>query len=314
MTKQAIIVGSEGQDGCLLFDLLVERGYEVIGVGKNFVRTTQPIHLQSIDIRNSDAVTNLIETTKPAEVYYLAAFHYSSEEKFSNLDSRCMLMTSMDIHVHGLINFLEAIRRTSSRTRIFYAASSLVFGNPSQTPQNEQTPFNPLCAYGISKAAGVHCCRFYRNTHGVFTIAGILYNHESYLRPEHFISQKIIRGAKSIQQNRQDRLILGDLSVIRDWGYAPDYVDAMHRLLQINKPEDVVIASGEGHTVREFVQIAFDVLGLDWKYFVREDPRILRDRQPVYIGNPQYLKKLTGWKPSISFQEMIHKLMTDNSR
>ncbi len=309
MTKRAIIVGSEGQDGTLLFNFLAQLGYEVTGIDRKSFRSNYFVpDQQPIDILNAQQVTALLSSIKPQEIYYLAAFHHSSEEDFSHISPGQMLETSMDIHVGGLINFLEAIRKSAPQTRIFYAASCLVFGNPSQVPQDEQTPFNPVCAYGISKAAGVQCCRLYREYHGVFAIAGILYNHESYLRTENFVSQKIVRSAQRILKNRQDRLIIGSLSITRDWGYAPDYVDAMQRLLQLDRPEDVVIATGEGHSVREFVQIAFDMLGLDWEKFVTENPNIVCDQQPIYIGNPKRLVNLTGWNPSVSFPEMIHKL------
>jgi GDPmannose 4,6-dehydratase len=314
MTKCALIVGSGGQDGRLLYDFLLQRGYDVIGIEKTSVRSNRSIVYHSVDILNGDEVTALLSSLQPNEVYYLAAFHHSSEDKVLHLAPRQMLQASMDIHVRGLINFLEAILQSSRQSRLFYAASCRVFGNPSRAPQDEQTPFNPVCAYGISKAAGVQCCRYYRQEHDVFAATGILYNHESHLRKESFVSQKIIRGARRIQQKRQDRLILGNLSITRDWGYAPDYVEAMQRLLQLGKPEDVVIATGEGHSVKQFVQIAFNLLGLDWEHYVMEEPHILQGPQPVYIGDPQRLIKLTGWRPSLSFQEMISQLMIHNAQ
>jgi GDPmannose 4,6-dehydratase len=314
MTKRAIIVGSGGQDGCLLFDLLLRRGYDVIGIEKTFVRSSHSLDFHSVDVLNGEEVTALLSSIQPNEVYYLAAFHHSSEDPVLHLTPRQMLQASMDTHVHGLINFLEAILQSSRRSRLFYAASCRIFGNPSQAPQDEQTPFNPVCAYGISKAAGVQCCRYYRQAHDVFAATGILYNHESHLRREPFVSQKIIRGARRIQQKKQDHLVLGNLSIIRDWGYAPDYVDAMQRLLQLEKPEDVIIATGEGHSVREFVQTAFSLLGLEWGNYVMEDPHLLQGPQPVYIGNPQHLARLTGWRPSLSFQEMISQLMLSNAQ
>jgi GDPmannose 4,6-dehydratase len=250
---------------------------------------------------------------QPAEIYYLAAYHHSSQEKTTAYPP-AIFAHSFEVHVTGLIHYLDAIRLHSPSTRLFYAASSLVFGEPPSPVQTEETPFNPRCAYGISKAAGVHCCRHYRHNYGTFAAAGILYNHESPLRHEKFVSQKIIQAALRIRSGTQDRLILGDLSAEIDWGYAPDFVDAMTRILALDAPEDFIIATGETHSVHEFVEIAFGLLGLDWRKYVVEDPTVLSRRKARMAGDPTRLRRATGWNPSITFPKMIEALLSSELR
>lgn len=213
------------------------------------------------------------------------------------------------VHVLGLLNFLDAIREAAPQARLFYAASSLVFGDAASERQDERTPVNPRCIYGITKASGLHCCRFYRETHGVFASGGILFNHESAYRQEKFVSQKIIRAVLEIAAGRREKLVLGDLSARIDWGYAPDFTDAMTRILSLDRAEDFVIATGEAHSVGEFVEIAFRLAGLDWKSHVEETPSVLQRRRPVLIGDASKLRNATGWKPSVTFPEMVCLLL-----
>ena len=215
----------------------------------------------------------------------------------------------MDVHVTGLLHFLQAIKERSSQCRLFYAASSLIFGDAPGEAQDEQTPLNPTCVYGITKATGVQCCRLFRATHGVFSSVGILYNHESALRRETFVSQKIVQGAWRIQRGQETKLVLGDLSAEVDWGYAPDFTEAMTKILALDAPDDFVIATGELHSIREFVTIAFGCLGLDWRKHVEEDPALLGRKRSTRRGNPAKLQALCGWRPSVSFEEMIHLLI-----
>jgi GDPmannose 4,6-dehydratase len=294
----AVIVGAHGQDGRLLGDRLERAGRSIIRLGRG-----------DIDLLNPAAGVALVQRHHPRTVYYLAAHHHSSEDPLGDADAE-LLRKSFDVHVTGLVNILEAMRRCSPSTRLFYAASSHVFGQSDQPLQNELTPLNPTCAYGITKTAGVHCCRYYRNTRGLFASVGILYNHESPYRSPKFVSQKIIRGARAIASGRQDQLILGDLSARVDWGYAPDYVEAMRGILELPKADEFVIATGESHSVQEFVEIVFAALGLDWRRHVRENAAQITKQRRNLSGDASKLKRATGWQPTVSFRQMVEHLLT----
>ena len=310
--RRAIIVGCNGQDGRILYDRLLKEGCAIIGIGSDSIQSTEPCGFSALNITDRQQVHELVKNWQPGEVYYLAAFHHSSQDAIG-MDSAVLYEKSHAVHVAGLLCFLEAIRVAAPAARLFYAASSLVFGDPVESPQNELTALNPQCIYGITKATGVHCCRFYRKTHGVYAVAGFLYNHESIYRQPKFVSQKIIRGAVEILKGRSNELVLGDLSARIDWGYAPDYIEAMIRTLRISGPEDFVIATGRARSVLEFVQLAFEHLGLDWKGYVREDPSVLKRRNTNLVGDASKLKNLTGWQPQVSFEEMIAVLVNSAS-
>jgi GDPmannose 4,6-dehydratase len=293
MTR-AIIVGCDGQDGRLLRDHLVRTGCDVIGVGR-----------RTLDIGDPAAVRAFVASVAPVEIYYLPAVHHSSQE-LTQTDDLALFRDSFAVHVTGLIHFLEA----AAGARLFYAASSHVFGDDPPSPQDETTPFAPSCIYGITKAAGVHTCRYYR-ARGVFAATGILYNHESALRRPAFVSQKIVQAARRIRDGSGETLELGTLAAAVDWGYAPDFVDAFHRILQLDRPDDFVVATGETHTVGEFAQLAFATLGLDWTAHVTERPGLLGKRVVTRVGNAAKLTGATGWRPSVSFARMIELLVGD---
>jgi GDPmannose 4,6-dehydratase len=237
-------------------------------------------------------------------VYYLAAFHHASEDSLG--DDGEMIRRSFEVNTLALANFLNAIAIESPESRIFYAASSRVFGAISTDRQDEATPFSPTEPYGISKTAGIHLCRYYRSSRNVFAIVRILFNHESPRRPSRFVSRKIARAAVRISRRKQDRLVLGNLDTAIDWGYAPDYVDAMWRILQLPKADDFVISTGESHSIVDFVKIAFGALGLDWKSYVDVRPDIARKRsERPFLGNSLKLKKQTGWRPTTTFHDMV---------
>ncbi len=198
MNKRTIIVGSAGQDGRILFDRLSREGRFVVGIDREGVDCTETIDLPPVDILDAASVERLIEGISPEEVYFLAAYHHSAEEKMA--EARELIEKSFAVQVSAPVNFLEAIRRKSPGTRFFYASSCRVFGIPKTVPQDETTPFDPDCAYGISKAAGMRCVRYYRQTHGLFAVSSILYNHESPLRQPKFVSQKIVQGAVAIRR------------------------------------------------------------------------------------------------------------------
>jgi GDPmannose 4,6-dehydratase len=249
--KRALIVGSEGQDGRLLYHRLVEQGYAVLGVGRNSVRSTDGTNYAPVRITCREEVSATVGRWRPDEIYYLAAVHQSSEDR-SAMDDAELFDRSVDVHLLGAVNILEASRELTPHAALFYAASSLVFGEPSVTPQDEHAPFRPRCIYGITKTAGVRACRYYRTTHRMHVSCGLMYNHESPLRRPSYVSQKIVRAAVAAAQGDTRKLVLGDFSARVDWAYAPDFIDAMTLIVRCSEPDDYVIATGETHTVQEF--------------------------------------------------------------
>lgn len=288
----AIIVGSGGQDGQLLHSHLIALGYSVIGLNRD-----------NIDILSVNDVSKLISEYQPAEVYYLAAYHHSSEDEI--IDDATLFHNSFNVHVHGLVNFLDAIAKYSAKSRLFYASSSLIFGNPKDEIQSEDSKLNPENPYAISKVAGMMACRFYREHKGIFAASGILYNHESPLRSARFVSRKIVQAAVNIYRGGQDKLRLGNLGGKVDWGYAPDFVDAMHRMLQVSVPQDFVIATGNARSVREFASLAFSLLGLDYCEYVISDSDVLSRNSSLRLGDASLLRQKTGWEPKTSFENMV---------
>lgn len=307
MSRRAIIVGSAGQDGTLLKHLLLSKQYEVLGVGRpGNAPPSGTADGMSVDIENSTAVSELISNTRPDEVYFLAAHHHSSEEDPG--DEVELFRLSTEVHLTALVAFLEAVRRNCPRARLFYAASSHIFGSAPGSIQDESTPINPETIYGITKAAGLFACRRYRNIHGVFASVGILYNHESPLRNIRFVSKKIAAGVAAIKRGLSAKIVVGDLDASSDWGYAPDYVDAMHRMLQLETADDFIVATGESHTVREFAEAAFAYAGLDYRRFVETDPALVQRRMPRLAGNPSKFFAASGWRPSLGFRELVQRL------
>ncbi len=295
--KRILIVGCQGQDGRLLREHLTAAGHAVTGIGR-----------ADGDILDRTWVAGLIERLQPDEVYYLAAHHHSSEDPLG-AEPAVLLRRSFDVQVTGLVHFLEGIRLHAPSARLFYAASSHVFGRATGPMQNEGTPLQPVCAYGISKTAGIQCCRLYRANHRVFAACGILYNHESPYRRPAFVSQKIIRSVAAIRAGGTAKLVLGDLSARIDWGYAPDYVEAMTRILDLAEPDDFVVATGETHSVQEFAALAFHAAGLNWRDHVTENPALITKRGTPLCGDSTHLRNQTGWRPQVSFEDMISRLL-----
>jgi GDPmannose 4,6-dehydratase len=306
---RALITGATGQDGTLLYRLLDEKNYQVFGLGRTRTITNHEPWKGSrtVDISNFDEVSALIRWIRPDEIYHLAAVHQSSEDPV--MDPVTLFSQSFSVNVVALFNFLEAVRQFSPETRLFYAASSHIFGIPEAEPQDENTPVRPMNIYAVTKAAGLNLCRMYRTVHQVYASAGILYNHESPLRGEQFVSQKIARGAVRCRNDPSYRLVLGDLNGEVDWGYAPDYVDAMFRILSLPEADDFVVATGEKHTVADFARIAFDALGLDWREFVTEHREIITRPAVARVGNPAKLVGKTGWQQSVTFSGMVKKMV-----
>lgn len=310
--KQALIVGSKGQDGRLLGKLLIGKGYGVTGLSRQALEYADGRCSPPIDLADTLGVEELLRATPFDEVYYLAAFHHSAQQA-SSFSPRQIWAASMAVNATGPVTFLEAIRRHAPSTRFFYAGSCLAFGNVDQCPQNEDTCQRPACVYGISKAAGAQGVRLYRDTYGVFASAGILYNHESHLRPSHYLSRKIVNGAWRISQGLERELVLADLNARADWGYAPDFVDGFWKTLQAALPDDYVLATGETRSVMDWVEKAFALARLDWQEHVREDAGLCVRKRPSYVGDFSRINTQCGWTPTTNFDRMV-ELMFEQER
>lgn len=311
--KRTIVVGHTGQDGTLLVRDLRLRGDEIVGISRSSKMRAAGLPPGSKgDIRNQDEVSALIEAFRPDEVYYLAAHHTSSESDHVPATPREQFEAAQATHVTGLLNFLSAIVEKSPAARIFYASSSLVFSGENGESQDETTPLTPQGFYGITKAQGMWLCREFRNRHKVFASVGILYNHESHLRPPGFLSAKIIQTAIRISEGSAEKLEIGSLSSKVDWGYAGDYVAAFQKILAADEAGDFVVATGEAHTVEEFIHIVFRYFGIDPGGYVVENRTILARTPPVKIGNANRLRVKTGWKPSRGYAEFVTQLIEDH--
>jgi GDPmannose 4,6-dehydratase len=310
--KRALITGITGQDGSYLADLLLEKGYEVYGMVRrasteNFERIahlTDRITLVQADLLDPTSLGEALEEAQPTEVYNLGA------QSFVPTSWKQPVLTA-EFTAVGVTRLLEAIRRVDPGIRFYQASSSEMFGKVRESPQNEQTPFYPRSPYGVAKVYGHFITVNYRESYGLFTVSGILFNHESERRGLDFVTRKISDGVARIKLGLADELVLGNLDAKRDWGYAPDYVEAMWLMLQQPEAEDFVIATGEEHSVREFLDIAFEHAGLDPEQYVKTDPRFLRPAEVDHlVGNASKAREKLGWEPRTSFRELA-ELMVD---
>lgn len=309
--KRALVIGSAGQDGRILAAQLRAPETAVVGVDQNGVTAEGvPVPAAQLDLLDRPGVESFLRELAPDEVYYLAAHHHSSEES-TDTDVAELFRLSIDVNVTGLVNVLEALWRVANTARLFYAASSHVFGRSSAPVQDESTPRNPINVYGITKSAGMDAVRFYRDR-GLHASTGILYNHESIYRSEKFVTMRLARAAQRAAEAKQQGLIesieVGSLSAAVDWGYAPDYTTAMRRIVALPAPGDFVVATGEAHTVQEFAAAAFAALGLDWREHVSERPGIVKNLGAALVGNAAKLRQSTGWTPSVTFDGMAARL------
>jgi GDPmannose 4,6-dehydratase len=296
---RALVIGSEGQDGWYLCRQLEAAGAAVDRLSrKGLVRVgeREPVRIM---LEDRPAMRRLIGDGEYGQIYYLAAFHHSSQQRLTGDDDLARL--SFVVHVDGLLNVLDAMVAARSGAAIVYAASSHVFGVVETGPQTEATPFAPVCAYGISKAAGATLCRLYRREHGLRANVALLFNHESPRRPSYFLSRKVACAAADIARGRRGRLCLGALDAQVDWGYAPEYTAAMQCIAAQDTADDFVIASGSPISVREFVDAAFDHAGLDSRAHVTLDPAIVQkvERGPLF-GDATKLRRRTGWQATTS--------------
>lgn len=317
--KRALVTGITGQDGSYLTELLLAKGYEVHGLIRRastfntgriehlFQDPHHPdarLHLHYGDLSNAEQLTNVIYNIRPDEVYHLGA---QSHVKVS-FD---MPEYTGDVTGLGTTRLLEAIRRSGISTRFYQASSSELYGD-SPAPQHELTAFRPRSPYGAAKLYAYWMATNYRQGYGVWACNGILFNHESPRRGPTFVTRKITMGVANILAGKQQKLFLGNLDARRDWGYAPDYVEAMWRMLQQDRPDDYVIGTGEVHTVREFVEAAFSHVGLDWEQWVAIDPRYYRPTEVDDLrANPSKAKRQLGWEPKVTFSGLV-KLMVDH--
>jgi GDPmannose 4,6-dehydratase len=315
MMKKALITGLAGQDGSYLAELLLEKGYEVHGIVRRAAIEDTDHKLRNVrhlldriklHVASLDNVLSLIKTIKdvvPDECYHLAAssfVSYSFEDEISIINN----------NVNSTHYLLAAIKEFAPQCRFYFAGTSEMFGNVETEPQDERTPFSPRSIYGISKMASYHLVKNYRQQYGMFACSGILYNHESPRRGFEFVTRKIVSSAVKIKLGLQDELALGNLDAYRDWGYAPDYVAAMWLMLQGDTPDDYVVASGETHSVREFVETSFSHLNLDYQQYVRVDPQFFRPAEKVRLrGNPAKMLSRGGWSPTKSFQEIVKEMV-----
>jgi GDPmannose 4,6-dehydratase len=309
--RRVVILGSEGQDGRILFEQRA-RDCAVLGLDAGTVRhhrLSDGAREKPIDLQDRGQVALLLERVVPDEFYYLAAHHHSAEE---HPDEAAELRSCFDVHVVGLVHVLEGMRSHAPQCRLFFAGSSQMFGRPRSSPQDEGTPFAPRNPYAITKVAGAHTCALYRERYGLHASVGILYNHESPFRGPRFVTTRIARGAREAKRNPEYKLVLGSLSAVVDWGYASDYTEAMARIVAQAAPDDYVIASGIPHTVREFVAIAFGHVGLDWRAHVVEDARLVGSATPAetpLVGNADKLRDRTGWLPTLGFEGLVRAMV-----
>jgi GDPmannose 4,6-dehydratase len=318
--KRALITGITGQDGSYLAELLLEKGYEVHGLVRR-VAIEDPEHrlwrilhlkdrlkLHAASLESLPSIYRVFQSVKPDECYHLAAqsfVAYSFEDEFSTLNA----------NINGTHHVLAALRDCAPDCRFYFAASSEMFGKVAQVPQNELTPFHPRSAYGISKVAGFHLSRNYREAYGVKASSGILYNHESPRRGFEFVTRKITSHAARIKLGLAKELRLGNLESRRDWGHAREYVRAMWMMLQQDEPEDYVIATGEQHSVREFVEAAFSHLGLNYHDHVIIDPQLLRPADvETLLGDATKARRKLGWSCQVKFKELVHEMVEADLR
>jgi len=318
--RRALITGVTGQDGSYLAEFLLEKGYEVHGVIRRsssfntariehlYVDPHDPgarLFLHYGDLTDGSVLSRLLHEIEPDEIYNLAA--QSHVRTSFDLPEYTAEVTGV-----GTIRLLEAMRQTGVTPKFYQASSSELYGEVREVPQTETTPFHPRSPYACAKAYAYHITRNYREAYGFFAVNGILFNHESPRRGETFVTRKITRAATRIKRGLQDVLFLGNLEAKRDWGYAPEYVEAMWMMLQAPDPEDYVIATGETHSVRDFLEEAFGHLGLDWREYVRTDPRYNRPSEvDLLIGDPTKAIEKLGWRPRVGFSELV-RIMVDS--
>jgi len=318
MIKKALITGITGQDGAYLSRFLLKKGYEVHGIVRR-VALEDPEHrlwrlrdildkiiLHSGSLESYASLFSIVEKIKPDECYHLAAqsfVSYSFEDEFSTINT----------NINGTHFTLSAIKEKAPKCKFYFAASSEMFGQVKEVPQTENTPFYPRSPYGISKVAGFELTRNYREAYDLFACNGILFNHESPLRGYEFVTRKITSAVAKIKTGRAKELKLGNLEAKRDWGFAGDYVEAMYMMLQQKRPDDYVIATGETHSVREFVELAFRHAGLNWEDYVVKDKDLFRPAEVNELkGDFSKARQALGWEPKVNFEKLVRMMVDED--
>lgn len=314
--KRALITGITGQDGSYLAELLLSKGYEVHGMvrrssNEKFERISHfkdKVVLHQADLLDQLSIIDLVKETKPDEIYNLAA------QSFVPTSWNQPVLTG-EFTALGVTRMLEALKLVDPKIRFYQASSSEMFGKVQETPQTERTSFYPRSPYGVAKLYGHWITVNYRESFNIFACSGILFNHESPRRSHEFVTRKITSTAVAIKLGLAKELRLGNLEAERDWGFAGDYVHAMWLMLQQDKPDDYVVATGEKHTVREFCEIAFSRLDLDWKKYVVVDEKFFRPAEVhTLLGDASKARKILGWKPEVSFQGLVTMMVDDDVR
>ena len=310
----ALITGITGQDGSYLAELLLSKGYRIVGMSRrtstlNFERIAHfqdDISLVQGDLHDQSSLVSILEEFEPDEVYNLAA------QSFVPTSWQQAVLTA-EVTAVGVLRLLESIRQVNPKIRFYQASSSEMFGKVVEVPQQESTPFYPRSPYGVAKVYGHWITVNYRESYNLFTVSGILFNHESPRRGFEFVTRKISRGAAAIKLGLADKLSLGNLEAQRDWGYALDYVRAMWMMLQQETPTDFVIGSGETHSVREFCEIAFAYAGLDYRNYVVQDPKFYRPAEvDLLISDPSRAHNVLGWEPSVTFRGLVEMMVQED--
>ena len=316
--KKALITGITGQDGSYLAEFLLDKGYEVYGIIRRASQFNtgridhlyQDPHEKNIrlrllygDLNDASSLNHIVKTVKPDEIYNLGA---QSHVKVSfEVPEYTAEITAL-----GTIRLLEAIRDSGIKTKFYQASSSEMYGDVLETPQTERTPFNPRSPYAAAKVYSYWVTVNYRQAYKIFACNGILFNHESPRRGETFVTRKITKALSRIKHGLQKKLYLGNIEAKRDWGFAGDYVEAMWLMLQQSKPDDYVVATGQTHSVKEFLYEAFEYAGLDWKKYVEIDKRYFRPTEvDVLLGNSAKARKVLKWKPKVNFKELVHMMV-----
>jgi GDPmannose 4,6-dehydratase len=309
--KRALVTGITGQDGSYLAELLLEKGYEVHGmVRRSSTETFQrlegirdSITLHTGDLLDQRSLVDVLRACEPEEIYNLAAMSFVAA-------SWSQPVLTAEFTATGVTRMLEAMREVSPEARFYQASSSEMFGKVLEVPQRETTPFYPRSPYGVAKCYGHFITVNYRESYDLFACSGILFNHESERRGLEFVTRKVTHAAAAIKLGLTDEVALGNLEAERDWGYAKDYVEAMWLMLQQAEPDDFVIATGQAHSVRQLVDVAFDRVGLDPDKHVRIDPRFLRPAEVEHlVGDSTKAREKLGWEPRTSFEEMIRRMV-----
>jgi len=311
-SKVALITGITGQDGSYLAEFLLKKGYTVYGMVRRasvekyerIEHIRNEVQLVQGDLLDQPSLISVIKQCRPTEVYNLAAQSFVPT-------SWAQPVLTAEFTAVGVTKMLEAVRNVDPSIKFYQASSSEMYGRVRETPQNELTPFYPRSPYGVAKAYGHHITVNYRESYDLFAVSGILFNHESPRRGLEFVSRKVTDGVARIKLGLAKELRMGNLEARRDWGFAGDYVEAMWLMLQQDSPDDYVIATGETHTVEKLINIAFSHAGLQWDNYVKQDPALFRPAEvDLLIGDPAKAQKKLGWKPKVSFEEMI-RMMVD---